>query len=730
MPRRGVKNKAKKKLTRPLGGGGVWPSGIPDYAPPKDLADNIFHAEGWAPCVELLTYHLELPDLNTRAGLKKVHKDFDEVNKRLEENWCFAESFPSITPMGIIARDRMMATVVALYAKISVDSILRDRIFREADFLSKALSALESPAASHVVLLALSTVTHHGGLYVRTEIAKESGVLLTHLDEQPDDLVAAELAITVLSHCICAVIEGEQPPDAKLVKSLNIPRVVRTMLAYMRKPGASALLWEHAIEFLAAAAHHCSDVLRDQPSAINLLVALTRSPDLRIRATGISGILRLHIFDSEKSLTQFDPQKLIAAAGRRWPDKVVDANMDYGMTRTETMLTAAGARDFQAAMMHAVQTGDLAELGTTLAKLIMRTEYSISQGGFQVQDSRTGKIAFDSCGLPFTMWHDAPQYCATALRKRGNAGDAEAADIVELKGYLIRSRMAEARLLARAALERSPLSPFFHHVLTLGASSTDGVRAARQGLRLTVPGSAGYVRCALLYRSSEHGAELALERLRAALASGRALEEGFAAALCALEDAGTFLQEAPPDSRSVSPVVCIYTLMLLLVRGHELADGLPELKEASEKLEIADEVLRFLKMPIRHTQMRNACATALERTDVAQREWGAAVRNITKDGALDTAATPDAAHAALAEWLERLDVGDTTEGGAGSHTHPRLGVNDVELYRCSWCGAPSAILRKCRGCQKSRYCDNRCQKQHWTGGHRKVCKRGDKKAEE
>ncbi|CAA7261160.1 unnamed protein product [Cyclocybe aegerita] len=46
----------------------------------------------------------------------------------------------------------------------------------------------------------------------------------------------------------------------------------------------------------------------------------------------------------------------------------------------------------------------------------------------------------------------------------------------------------------------------------------------------------------------------------------------------------------------------------------------------------------------------------------------------------------------------------------------------VTMYRCSWCGNPSALLRKCRGCSKARYCDVGCQKSHWRDNHKKVCK--------
>ncbi|KAI0262816.1 hypothetical protein BC834DRAFT_828493 [Gloeopeniophorella convolvens] len=623
---------------------------------------------------------------------------------------------------------------------MSADAILRDRIFRESAFLSMTFSLLDSPSVSHVVLQSLTTVTHHAAMSLRMFLAKESTApLLSLLEKHPDDLVAAELAIIVFSHTIPAVVEADEPPDQILVKAIDIPRVVRMMLAFLRKPGATHLMWGHAMTFFCAIALHFADVLRSQPSAINLLVALTRSPDLRARATGILGVLRMHLLESEDPSWTLDVLKMSSAAARKWPAHLNTIALAYGPRRLETTLTMACTVDFQKAMLRAAQTRDLAELGAYLAELVVRTEFSLPQGEFRVEDRKTGKLSTDSLGMPWIKWEDAPPFCAAALRTRGKPGDADAADIIEIKGLLKQARLDEAHALARSAISRSPQLPFFHYALALGKDFANGVRAARQGLRCSSagPGSPGYIRHALLYRGAEHGSELALAKLHTALMSGKELEEGFAAALCALEDTSAFINEAPPDMRCGGEVASIYTLMLFLVRGHELRDGFPELRDANKRLELVDDFARFLELPIRHTQMRQTRLTIIYCMKMAQQEWGATIHAIA-DGAPETAATPDAAEAALAAWLERTvaDDADSPSDHAhcahaqeGMYMHPRISLNDVELYRCSWCGAPSAILRRCSGCQRTRYCDGGCQKQHWTGGHRKVCKRETKSEE-
>lgn len=131
----------------------------------------------------------------------------------------------------------------------------------------------------------------------------------------------------------------------------------------------------------------------------------------------------------------------------------------------------------------------------------------------------------------------------------------------------------------------------------------------------------------------------------------------------------------------------------------------------------------------------------------------------------------------LAAWLQDLrlecDEGDCAGHDHGTeHTHshgeqrpnvdskyvsnPKISGNMVALHRCSYCGNPSAVLKKCSGCERSRfefpfvsrlnlctnsgppdrYCDALCQKAHWPE-HKRPCKaskssndQGDNQAKE
>lgn len=68
-----------------------------------------------------------------------------------------------------------------------------------------------------------------------------------------------------------------------------------------------------------------------------------------------------------------------------------------------------------------------------VAELILKTEHSIAQGGWQAENPRTGKLEVRNIGLPFAMWLEALPYCAGVLRKSGKAKDLDDADILELK---------------------------------------------------------------------------------------------------------------------------------------------------------------------------------------------------------------------------------------------------------------------------------------------------------
>ena len=161
-------------------------------------------------------------------------------------------------------------------------------------------------------------------------------------------------------------------------------------------------------------------------------------------------------------------------------------------------------------------------------------------------------------------------------------------------------------------------------------------------------------------------------------------------------------------------------------------------------MEVAELAMRHLARPVSKTSTRIAALTFYERLQKASKEWDEVTSRLNDKALPGAELDKDKVEDSLAQWLERFDITDVDNRGHAIHEHrgihATINLSEVDLYRCSWCGNPSAILRKCRGCGKTRCkscgvpvlrliynspldCDAACQKQHWSASHRKVCAR-------
>jgi hypothetical protein len=136
--------------------------------------------------------------------------------------------------------------------------------------------------------------------------------------------------------------------------------------------------------------------------------------------------------------------------------------MQYGPERCDMFLLLSGSRDYRTVMMQLVQDHDFVKLGQALARPILTTEYSISDGYFQTEDPRTGQRIVDYLGLSFSRHIDALPLCAGALRKTGNTENIDKADIIERKNALVRGRVHLARQHAIQTSQRNPRVGYFY----------------------------------------------------------------------------------------------------------------------------------------------------------------------------------------------------------------------------------------------------------------------------
>ncbi|KAF9069534.1 hypothetical protein BDP27DRAFT_1293847 [Rhodocollybia butyracea] len=518
-------------------------------------------------------------------------------------------------------------------------------------------------------------------------------------------------------------------------------RVIKQVTLQMKKPTAPHFLLTHGAAILSTSALHCPNAVLANPSAVHFLIAGLRSSEWENRSASLNGVIRLFRLGADEELRSIDPNIFFRMNTRQFPDHLTDILADYGVFRGEIFITVATAREFQAALMKVVQDHDLYSLGLKLSELITRTEFSIADGAFVAEDPVTGKhdSSFDT-GLPFKNYRDALPLCAKLLREKARAGDLDKADILDIKFNIMSANLRLASSIADKGLLRNPEVAYFHYAKTLLADPTIGLRSAKKGLKCK--DSTPFIRFQLLQRAVAHAGEMGLQILENTSAriegEGGRWEEGVAFVMSAWKDSKVFIEEAPPDNRYMSQVLYWNILLGIVIRGPESSDDLNEIQPALQKLSEADEFkTKVFRLPILRTQLRQAQEVVVKKFTGAIAEWDNAILRLNDSSPRTHGShghpphvSPDSDSATaqndpneetLNRFLEDLHLDDGGCAAKMTSAHPKVNANRVVLYQCSWCENPSAVLRKCKGCAKTRYCDASCQRLHW-GKHKKECK--------
>jgi hypothetical protein len=410
--------------------------------------------------------------------------------------------------------------------------------------------------------------------------------------EHPSDQKVSELAIVILAHSVGVVLNGTNQPDRKVLQALDIQTIIRVVTENVRNPAASLYLFDHALSLLAGCTLYCAADCKAYPPMLSLLVASLRSKDIVKRSVAIGGLIRLHRLEAEDDPRLFDPMKLITRVQQGFPGHLTDIMLNYGPNRCETVLTLNTSSDFQKAMTTCVRNRDLRALGLTLSQLILRTEFSIADGMWQAENPTTGRLEMVDVGLPFQMWSDSLPHCAQAIRAHGDPKEEDAADILQLKYFVFKQRLREAVDHAKKAMERSPDVAYFYYIVTLTADPAEGLRFAKKGLKckITTP----FVRFQMMQRAVEHAADLGVIILQVGPTAGdRKWEEGVAFLMSAMEDAKTYIAEAPPDNRHMKNVSYWFIILTLTIRGPEMSTDLRELQVSTSRYLIVDLVVRL-----------------------------------------------------------------------------------------------------------------------------------------
>ncbi|CCM00720.1 uncharacterized protein FIBRA_02760 [Fibroporia radiculosa] len=353
------------------------PGPIAAHLLPDTIARDVDGAR-WDEVVRLLCEYFQLPDLTTRGRLKKVHNHFDNIYRKLDDAYTTN-----------IDNETVVGGIVNIWAKMFADALLRDKLFKRG-LVAKMIPVFDMPEAWYVGLQALTAVTHHGGVNARREIAKITPTLLRLLSEHPDNPKVIELATVTMAHAISATVGQQHPADRKLVALLDMRSVLEATMNNLRKPFVSHLMLTHAMTLVTSSTLHCHKEYNAVPSVVSFLVACLRSNDVTTRCSALGGLFRLIIHDSEEDRRLYDPQRIMAAVQRGFPENLQDIMVDYGLQRCDLTLILKTAGAYQKAMMKCAQGKDLYALGKSLADFILCTEFSIAEGMFQALNERTG----------------------------------------------------------------------------------------------------------------------------------------------------------------------------------------------------------------------------------------------------------------------------------------------------------------------------------------------------
>ncbi|KAI0715539.1 hypothetical protein C8T65DRAFT_573063, partial [Cerioporus squamosus] len=649
-------------------------------------------------------------DLSTRRGLRKALSEIDRVHAALDEFLQDAKRRNS---------SQLLAAVVNILIKMCADSMIKEKLF-ERGLIRTIVDLLEYDTTRCMGLRLLLVFTQdgcrtHGD--VLEQIAHHGGVLCQIVQDHADDRLVMELATVVLAHVARFVISSAPEAPDRQVNHMGLRDVLPTMLHVVRKPQPSKSLLTHALMSLTTPAQYISAQFKDNHALATLFIALLRANQLTTRAAALEGILNCQI-DSESNKFDIDLHHLAQTLkhARPMPSIVGLTVEDYPqwLEQSDSADLYRQSVKYVGAMSQAARDQDLLTLGRAIADIVQRSP-SIVEGSWQELEQLGSRRV--SSRLPFSLWSDALPECARLLRINDTPSDRDAADILDMKFYMLRNRKTEAVALARKTIARNPNLTYAHYVVSLCGETSEALRAAMEGL--LCPDVTKFLRKQLLWRAVESAVWQGFQQiLTADIEDEHSQEEGAVTLRTALHHAQSFLAESPPDAHLRLTMLGWSFILTLALRGPELSPNLRELDHFQHEADTTYAVMDFFGYPVRKTRLYNAWNNIRHRYDESLREWAEVVEACN---ALDAriVCTPELCSGAGAEYTRYTSGNDE-----GPLPEVYLG-----MQQCLRCGGLSATMKKCKGCGAPRtphkrvhhrYCDTKCQKHHWET-HKGTC---------
>lgn len=409
-------------------------------------------------------------------------------------------------------------------------------------------------------------------------IAGHSQILSRVIRSNSSNRKDVDLALVVMAHSMRFLASGS---SEQLQEDAVLRHAVQTAFDLLRKPHPSKSTMTHCLMLLMTAVQYVPERFKQDVVLNSLLVALLHAKDIVTRVTAMEGMLVLCQVDSGLDSYEVDLQRLEHSLKHPNPppvplDFVTPEEYPRWLQQSDSALLHHLSMEYVKAMSQAVRDRDLVSLGRSVADMVQRCPL-IVDGSWEKLEQCEGQHGHPP--LPISLWSDALPESAKALRLNGTTSDRDAADVLDLKFFMLRNRDGEATALAREIIERNPENAFACYVVSLGGDMDDGLHAATRGLRC--PKLTPFLRKQLLWRVVELEAWQGFEQLLTAeIGNQRAHEQGIELLRTAYEHTETFLTEASPDAHLRVTMLGWRILLTFVLRGSELSDDLSEIQVA------------------------------------------------------------------------------------------------------------------------------------------------------
>ncbi|KAJ7618597.1 hypothetical protein FB45DRAFT_1033794 [Roridomyces roridus] len=636
---------------------------------------------------------LRLPDSATSRGLKKCHESFDSVCATLDK--VFTQTREESVRGSRVASDHLAAAILLVYARMGQDNILRRRIVFETSFLQNTVALLNSPFARNGVVFTLSKITHQCDKEVRQAIARFTSDMLDSAEPNLDDVTFVEKTVCVLSHTATSIFWEGTTPDPEVVAAL--PRVLRFMLSVVRLPGSTHLSFIHLVTFCQQTASRCPKPFLANPDCLDFLVACSRARDICTR-----------ICSQRALIDVFRSAELGYECEREPRHEGTRGSLEKYYRGTEPYISNIQKDQYRfIALIEEYESNpdcSHVDLGKEIAAVILSCEAVVR--AWIERDVRDGEPA--------------------KLPKTDETNELDVtADVLRIILLVSKGDRYEASYYAREALKRHPSVPFFYYIIAhrgcgIGDDTITRVLYAEKGLRLGAnsDGMTEFIRLSLLYFTI-HFSHTVVSSIAEGASVDSRMKELNALTKTALGNSNTFARIAPLDHWRRPLMAAVGTFIDLARNGHLWADD--SFQTSREVFAHICDIARCTSAGFQPTEECLALEKILDRIFIAWDTWGSTVsRQASKAYTSD----PAGSDVDIVVWFEQLNADPCFL--RRFHLH---GIDPgtqktghwAQLHTCSFCNNANATLKQCAGCQKTRYCNNVCQKKHWKM-HREACK--------